>query len=528
MRKLAAALLAVPVLALVYVPVRVRRIASSARVGVAIGVGGLVAASAPSGSSPRAPPPTTRPRPPPSDRAPAEAAFSRRSRTDHGARRARSRSRSAAPMDRDSVARAARRSIRRRPSSSTGTPTGTRVTIAPDGRWASRHLLHGHGRPGRPRRDAAGRWRPRPGRLPDPRRRRPATIAPSTAPAGDAVAASTRRSGRLRPAASTVDRRRAAFQIDPPLAGDARRRSDVAGGTSRYRSRRSSRSTPDTTYTRARSTASSTPTACPLAAAPAARGPDRRRAPAVVRFRPLARHDGRRPRRRAVGPVHRADGPHDATRPRSRADRRQGRRRARSRLAEDDTVLVFEPAALLPYGATVVAAWSRRRHVGDGVPLAAADQRPKSRVRGRSPRPSRRVARPAPSSAASGGGASVAAAGRAVETYYLRLMNCTRHRRLGDVVRRAAAARAAGASPPLKLDSGIASKVARPYAKLLATRSACSHFIGGNPGDRLARAGYTSYIWAENLGCRSGDPYAPCSARTSSSRASGRTTAATT
>ena len=60
----------------------------------------------------------------------------------------------------------------------------------------------------------------------------------------------------------------------------------------------------------------------------------------------------------------------------------------------------------------------------------------------------------------------------------------------------------------LKLDAGISSKVSRPYAKLLATRGLCDHFIGGTPGDRLKRAGYTSYHWAENLGCRSGDPYA--------------------
>jgi uncharacterized protein YkwD len=56
----------------------------------------------------------------------------------------------------------------------------------------------------------------------------------------------------------------------------------------------------------------------------------------------------------------------------------------------------------------------------------------------------------------------------------------------------------------LRLSSGISSKVSRPYAKLLATRNQCSHFIGGNPGDRLRRAGYTSYRWAENIGCRSG------------------------
>jgi uncharacterized protein YkwD len=59
----------------------------------------------------------------------------------------------------------------------------------------------------------------------------------------------------------------------------------------------------------------------------------------------------------------------------------------------------------------------------------------------------------------------------------------------------------------LRLDSGISSRVSRPYAKRLAVHNQCSHFIGGNPGDRLRAAGYTSYRWAENLGCRSGNPY---------------------
>ena len=49
--------------------------------------------------------------------------------------------------------------------------------------------------------------------------------------------------------------------------------------------------------------------------------------------------------------------------------------------------------------------------------------------------------------------------------------------------------------------------MSRPYATPLATRNACDHFIGGNPGDRLRRAGYDSYRWAENLGCRSGNPF---------------------
>ncbi len=59
----------------------------------------------------------------------------------------------------------------------------------------------------------------------------------------------------------------------------------------------------------------------------------------------------------------------------------------------------------------------------------------------------------------------------------------------------------------LKLNAGISTHVSRPYAKLLATRNLCDHFVGGTPGDRLRRAGYTSYRWGENLGCRSGNPY---------------------
>jgi uncharacterized protein YkwD len=84
-------------------------------------------------------------------------------------------------------------------------------------------------------------------------------------------------------------------------------------------------------------------------------------------------------------------------------------------------------------------------------------------------------------------------------------MNCTR---TGGWVSSSGACTSPGgrAVAALDLDSGISSKVSRPYAKLLATGNDCSHFIGGNPGNRLSRAGYTSYIWAENLGCRSGDP----------------------
>jgi uncharacterized protein YkwD len=85
-------------------------------------------------------------------------------------------------------------------------------------------------------------------------------------------------------------------------------------------------------------------------------------------------------------------------------------------------------------------------------------------------------------------------------------MNCTR---TGGWVTSGGNCSSPGGSgiAPLRLDSGISSHVSRPYARYLASHNQCSHFINGNPGDRLRRAGYSSYVWAENLGCRSGNPY---------------------
>ena len=61
---------------------------------------------------------------------------------------------------------------------------------------------------------------------------------------------------------------------------------------------------------------------------------------------------------------------------------------------------------------------------------------------------------------------------------------------------------------PLRLDSGISSRVSRPYARLLATSGQCSHYANGGPDDRLRHAGYTGSNWGENIGCRGGNPYA--------------------
>jgi uncharacterized protein YkwD len=93
-----------------------------------------------------------------------------------------------------------------------------------------------------------------------------------------------------------------------------------------------------------------------------------------------------------------------------------------------------------------------------------------------------------------------------VESYYLRLMNCTR---TGGWVTSSGSCSSPGGRDvaALVLSPGISSSVSRPYAKLLATRNLCDHFVGGTPGDRLRHAGYDSYRWGENLGCRSGNAY---------------------
>jgi uncharacterized protein YkwD len=176
------------------------------------------------------------------------------------------------------------------------------------------------------------------------------------------------------------------------------------------------------------------------------------------------------------------------------------------RFAESSRVLVFQPVSALPAGATVVVSVAGTATSALGVPLA----RPSSVTIATVAKP-KAVARTTSSSSGSGspstgGGAVGGGSWGAVETYYLRLMNCTR---TGGWVTSTGSCSSPGGRnvAPLKLDAGISSHVSRPYAKKLAVGGWCDHFIGGNPGTRLRAAGYTSYIWAENLGCRSGNPY---------------------
>jgi uncharacterized protein YkwD len=184
--------------------------------------------------------------------------------------------------------------------------------------------------------------------------------------------------------------------------------------------------------------------------------------------------------------------------------------------AEQETVLVFQPASPLPYGAEVVMAVGKTARSRAGAPLAKAGSgsftvvpkpapKPKAAPKPKTKAASVKKSRTKPI-AHSGGGGAVSGSWSSVEAYYLKLMNCTRTG--GWVTSKGACSSPGGrAVAPLKLSGAISSKVSRPYAKLLATRGICSHFIGGTPGDRLRRAGFKSYRWGENLGCRSGNPF---------------------
>jgi uncharacterized protein YkwD len=169
--------------------------------------------------------------------------------------------------------------------------------------------------------------------------------------------------------------------------------------------------------------------------------------------------------------------------------------------AENDTVLVFDPTAALPAAKAVVMRVVASATSATGVRLGkdATGTFTTAARATTTPSDTTTTTNPPPPTGAGAG------TWTAVESYYLGLMNCTR---TGGIVTSSGACSSPGgrAVAALKLDAGISAKVSRPYAKLLATRNLCSHFANGGPDDRLRRGGYTSYNWAENLGCRSGNP----------------------
>ena len=224
-------------------------------------------------------------------------------------------------------------------------------------------------------------------------------------------------------------------------------------------------------------------------------------APAVVRFRPQAR---------TQDVARAADISVRFSRPMDRASTRTAFKvlvdgkpiKGKITFAEDDTVAIFDPAKDFAYDKRVIASVATSARSADGVRLGSAKAIAFHTELKSVPRPKASRSVPIPT----GGGSVGSGSWTAVERYYLGLMNCTRTG--GWVTSGGNCSSPGGRSvAALKLDSGISSKVSRPYAKKLAVGNDCSHFIGGNPGDRLRRAGYNSYRWAENLGCRSGNPY---------------------
>jgi uncharacterized protein YkwD len=185
--------------------------------------------------------------------------------------------------------------------------------------------------------------------------------------------------------------------------------------------------------------------------------------------------------------------------------------------AESSSVLVFQPTSALPASATIVVSVGTGATSALAVPLAKPLTATLHTVAAPKPKPkapaTQRVTTTGHSSGGSGGsggssGGKAVGGGSwgAVETYYLRLMNCTRTG--GWVTSSGACSSPGGRSvAALRLDSGISSRVSRPYAKKLAMNNLCTHFSGGNPGNRLSAAGYHSYRWAENIGCRSSSAY---------------------
>ena len=181
------------------------------------------------------------------------------------------------------------------------------------------------------------------------------------------------------------------------------------------------------------------------------------------------------------------------------------------RFAEGDTVLVFDPAATLPYDATVVATVAAGARSADGVALATS-------TKGTFTTEAEAVA------AHRCGAADVERrhhahpAGERRRVRRLGQLGCRRallpaadelhaDRRPRDVGRQLqqpgrSQRRGAASSTP----ASVPGSPGRTRASWPSTTCA-RHFSGGNPGDRLRRAGYSNYRWAENLGCRSGNAY---------------------
>ncbi len=502
MRKIAAAALAVPVLAILYLPVLARRTVA-ARVGLVASVGVIVLVAALGLSRPIG---TTATQPAPTITALPESAFrSIGAATDLQAAVDITFSEA---MDPRSVA-----------ASLTVTPatgirlswdsTGTILTVRPASHWAAGTYHTITVAPG----TLAAGGRPMSAAVRAAFITRTATSARITATSLAGAAASTSTAFRItfdHPVSR--DAVAAALLIDPIVDGrivaDADRPDVIASGAQAFTFTPATALAAGATYRLSLGPLVDTDGAAVGTIDPASFRTSA--APRIIRFRPT--NGTTQVERRAALSVRFSDPMNVATTRASFTVTANGAPvHGTYRFAESNTVLVFQPVSALPAGATVVVSVAGTATSSLGVPLA----RPSSvtistvappKVAPPKVAPKAPATSGSPTSSSTGGGAVGGGSWGAVETYYLRLMNCTR---TGGWVTSTGSCSSPGGRnvAPLRLDSGISSHVSRPYAKKLAVGGWCDHFIGGNPGTRLRAAGYTSYIWAENLGCRSGNPY---------------------
>jgi hypothetical protein len=490
LRKFAAAAMAVPVLALIYAPVLARRILAG-RVGIGLGslaIGGILAVGlAAPGATQARPPVTVAPIGP--------AALAGSIEPHHGLREPVRLSFTSA-MDPASVAVA----LRVVPTADvvlSWDAAGRSLTIAPKVGW----------KPGtyytvtiaRSALDATGQALASPAR---------AIFTTREPVAARLTASEVAVKGRV-PTSTTITlaydgavdvaAARAAFRIDPAVEGELSLASDPAGGST-------------LTFTPTNGLAADTAYLVTMGAdvvdadgvktvPPAPLAIRTAKGPSVVRFRPFA---GSTAIARGVDLSVRFTAPMDRVATQAAFSAKVGTRKLAGRFswAEEDTVLVFDPAAILAYGAKVAMTVAPSATDKDGTPLSSA----KSATFIVEAKPS--AAKPRARSVRIGHGSSVGAGSwHAVETYYLKLMNCTRG---GGWVTSNGNCSSPGGSgiAPLILSPGISDRVSRPYARYLVSTGICSHFADGDPGDRLRRAGYAG-DYRENLGCRSApNPFA--------------------
>lgn len=491
MRKLLIAILALPVLAVVYASTALGR-SGLVRAGVAVALGGVLAL----GTIGLARPTTTTATAPTEIVPLTQAAFSTAigTKVDVGAPAS---LRFSTPMQRESVASA----ISVEPAAEVTlrwSADDTVLEISPATHWAAGTYYTvtvqagALARTGRP--------------TTSPARAAFLTRAPATAVIAPTTAIGTRvaiDSGFLITFDTPVDTASldGAVTLEPPVAGALTAASSLGGAVS-YRFVPAAALKPDTRY---KLTLAGVRDADGVEIAPVSVAVRTSVAPAVVRFRPRAKSDD----------VER--GAAISVRFTQRMDRASTKAAFKVTVdgkaiggaisfAENDTVLVFDPRATLPYDAKVVATVAASARSRDGAALGSAVSAAFRTIPKPTPAAPVRTTGTGDTGGGGGGGGSVGSGSWAsVERYYLGLMNCTR---TGGIVTSSGSCSSPGGRSvaPLRLDSGISSKVSRPYAKKLAVNNICTHFSGGNPGDRLRRAGYTSYRWAENLGCRSGKP----------------------